>query len=1253
MPNFFSNPTTNTSVYVNSVDTNAPLSFIEWKNRSASLEDKKVISEYNQYVVDWFAKNKNKAVSRSFLMRQKYLYLLSQLQLFFSDKEKFEWYSKINLADDKELLLAIPYFAKKLKAIALYYLNLRKKAKHAKLRYNLIGTEASLEQEIRHHLLEIFSSLNTELPPQVQINLPKFEDIQNTFTVEIEDLYDDSMYFDKDPSVPLSAYYDPFSKLNAEFLGGMGLLPDDENKSRVVELVSNISTTNPLYTATSSFFYAAGLTTNSAQQIHNSFTFPVTSDLTAFVNNLTSNIFEETEESLYRIFIEKFSGDSKTNLTYDSVSSVAEASNILLSAGINQFIYPSDIPIPLSSIVIENATASEHLTGADIIFIKMDNDITAAAWLRKNNYKTEETHIKANFQNLVTSFIFPYPGYGLTAEDIDWTGPSLSSTDEYPFLTNEFKLLVDEAYWNQTLTADNVVPLPLNSTTLIRDGAFSSDDSRLADKIYLKASTGEGRNTLALTDAAWLYKFSKTNIPVSTSTAKLSTLVWPLEYISNNAAEAPFRLKRERLVNLCNATLVSSLSTPFSVASGEFEKADKIYKLKQPNDYTTDAIECCWLSGNKIESQHYLWYEQGGFSVKLDAGNVVKFVWGGPDNTVISSVFKGTVHSEVCSFRTTGETDPNKCSCRQVYYSPKGHKSDKFEDSDTETDFIAVDSANDMHNFDIGSWRDSTLSGTFLNSSEFVWYKNVDSLWGNGGWVSTNKTDPGRMFTLKRGKSYFYGRAKSQDGIRFPEYVVNFQYPVNTTRWMQAKKSLIGGWQSADLPATMKLFPGDFVAWEKQEGNEFFMLSSVPVENIPRNKNPSIWSAYDEVPIDSVYLAPNTTHKNFEGLVVTWPGLAPAAGAVVDSQVPMISGKPIVFSDIDHIYYWKFTKVQGNPRRNTYWPTGTVWSTYDVYLQGDPIFLAWPGSRQSLANYTEYGIDPQYPILNPFSYATFFDIVPVLSSEVARVDWTITTSTYMSSTSSYRIDNVEYTSSSTTRLYYNTTRIGTLTFQASALLNNGETFNFTNIPPISVIPVPQEEAYYCRDAMFATFAPTTTGIFTVEVSASVMLNRPTLSEARKGFISSTNFCFSSIPSITAIPLYGYKYLQSENFQPSSGYMVGVDLDPIAATASVTSDPAYWATLNLEEFYSIIPSIFGTEQQETAKTYIDGYLPYNNPRMSEMVLNYGDVVDYYKSGNQFAWNQPIIYNTLDGSTTWCQITGQDILTLDSWSQTTII
>ena len=141
-----------------SQDLNAPLSDLEWKQTRPQIVETDSIIYYNRYVAEWFENNKNKALAKKFVLRQKYLYLLDQLQLFFTKEEKNSWYNQINLADEKELLLSIPYFAKRLKQCVLYYLELRNKLKNVKLKYNTKGTKTSLEIELKRAILATFSS---------------------------------------------------------------------------------------------------------------------------------------------------------------------------------------------------------------------------------------------------------------------------------------------------------------------------------------------------------------------------------------------------------------------------------------------------------------------------------------------------------------------------------------------------------------------------------------------------------------------------------------------------------------------------------------------------------------------------------------------------------------------------------------------------------------------------------------------------------------------------------------------------------------------------------------------------------------------------------------------------------------------------------------------------------------------------------------------------------------------------------------
>ena len=167
-------------------DINAPLSFLEWRAQSPSIPEADDSYHYNQYILAWFAKNKDKAGSSKFVLRQKYLFLLEQLQVFFTEEEKNTWYNQVNFADEKELLTAIPFFARKLRDIAIYYLGLRKQLKNTKLKYNTVGTSKAVEHEIYSYILNALSPDSLEHSPQFLTLMPMFSSLQQSLVVTVE-----------------------------------------------------------------------------------------------------------------------------------------------------------------------------------------------------------------------------------------------------------------------------------------------------------------------------------------------------------------------------------------------------------------------------------------------------------------------------------------------------------------------------------------------------------------------------------------------------------------------------------------------------------------------------------------------------------------------------------------------------------------------------------------------------------------------------------------------------------------------------------------------------------------------------------------------------------------------------------------------------------------------------------------------------------------------------------------------------------
>ena len=136
-------------------------------------------------------------------------------------QEKIDWYNKINLANEQELLIAIPYFARKLKNIALYYMKLRKKLQRAKIDYSTVGTKTAIEQQVYRYFLELFSPDGE--PDLVFENQPNFSDLQQTLRISVQELYDDHVYLDRDPRVDISSYYNVLDQATASFFATKGI----------------------------------------------------------------------------------------------------------------------------------------------------------------------------------------------------------------------------------------------------------------------------------------------------------------------------------------------------------------------------------------------------------------------------------------------------------------------------------------------------------------------------------------------------------------------------------------------------------------------------------------------------------------------------------------------------------------------------------------------------------------------------------------------------------------------------------------------------------------------------------------------------------------------------------------------------------------------------------------------------------------------------------------------------------------------
>jgi len=810
-------------------DINVPFSFKNWYSAHQGVIPGQEFKQYNEYLINWY-KDKSKAVTDfKTQLRLNYLTLLKQLQLFFTREETENWYNNVNLDNEKELLLAIPYFAKKLKNISLYYLQLRTAIKESRLRYNQTGTNAGIIEQLQKFILTNYSQKPNSfisIPGSIWKNVPELSAVKDNISIQIEELYDSQNYLDRSPTLPPSAYY-------------------------VVDSIEleNFLTTKGLALTSTEWIYRLGIN-------------PLSGDFAEFSNTDLTEIGNKIAE--------KYLGDDKFTSFSASFSSEKFFYELDIEQGNNFFYWPEGVyrtkaksqkrlqPIPINeSGLLTTATPGSSIDLADTIFIKTPRG-TKGAWFRNQlfDYKNENMKAVLGF-NDKTAFRFPFPGYGLSAEDTTWSGFGLEFDPSFFFLDTKIQKNIENEYWSTSTTTSAIKPLSINNTTLIDSKAFANLDFNKADKIEVWFNTPEYNASVYNNEkkSAWLYRFNKTDISIGEGN---NTIIWPFEKINPEESYPIYYPKN--ISDVCLSIPISSLKIEHSIASESLSGADTIYKLTNYQNSIEEATEACWLyKPNSIitENKSIIYTPQNSFQILVNSGSYVKFIWTGPDLTDLETVFKTIAHQPDCPFAKSVDknfTNFESCECKQVNFAPFGHPGAKFTDNQSFADFIIEDNFSPDF-FDLSQWLDSK-GNNYQNSSSFAWYKtnNIQG-WGDGRWITGGNNINDKMF-LQSGKTYIYYRAKIQTGneedITLPSYVVRYTNNIfNTGVWYRATKNENNIWIQTNEPTQMVLNPGDIILYERKTTNNFTLSGTIQEQiNISENRG-SLWSNFDYLTINN------------------------------------------------------------------------------------------------------------------------------------------------------------------------------------------------------------------------------------------------------------------------------------------------------------------------------------------------------------------------------------------------------------------
>lgn len=192
-------------------DTIAPFSFLDFINNTQSnYSPEEYSSFYSQYLQTWYSKQDTSKEEQQTQFKEYYRQFIREIVINYTTETEKRFLQKINFNDPADLDVAIPFFANRLKDIALFYKKKRDEGKYVidrnKLKGSSIGLEKAIFDNIYNFIFTTEDSLNTE-------NLTVFEAVKD-LGIEIEefvDVYGD--YFD----LPDTANNDNINEIETKY----------------------------------------------------------------------------------------------------------------------------------------------------------------------------------------------------------------------------------------------------------------------------------------------------------------------------------------------------------------------------------------------------------------------------------------------------------------------------------------------------------------------------------------------------------------------------------------------------------------------------------------------------------------------------------------------------------------------------------------------------------------------------------------------------------------------------------------------------------------------------------------------------------------------------------------------------------------------------------------------------------------------------------------------------------------------------
>jgi hypothetical protein len=897
--------------------TQFPKSFDSWRQSNTGILPNKSEKLYEQYLIEWYENNTSS--SSNDVVRDNYIQLIQRLSVYFKDDTDFRKLTDLDLSNDQSLSIIIPVVVDKLKQIAKYYNKKRNAIKDAKLKYSMTGSGNAIDKIFTSYFLSFFtkSGESYTLKPadkELFLNYPELSAIGDTLTIEVEELYDSSP---------------------ENFVG---------------ETVSDYSE-NPLFYALERSMI--DITDEDTQEV---FPSALINPFETFVDAKVLRDYLELPAQEYLGLDLMYLSGGADNFDSFEVTLELQKDNNYFYFYSGEFPYESpyqkypSVQKNIHDFDWSSATSGATYQESDVVFVEKEGKIEGAWFSKTSEYVIEDNMIATIYDG--RNLLFPFAGFGLSSEDIEWTGRQI--TDEFEFQRTFFpsersfsdnKDALLDLYWgNDVESISSAGSIHLQDTTLVDDGAYASVHYKDADKVWTRLNTQDGVRDInpngvfnGIIEGAWLFDFKNTDFVVD---AGQNNWYYPIKKYTD-FAEITFKYDGAESQELADVDIKYFTG---SIAGTTPETADKFFVLDTCSGSVEDALEGAWLKGFPLsafspdglcscEDENIIYSRdkftdgstQSSLYFKVEAGDKKPFVWlGGEGNINNFTGFTGYSHDNTCEYKklpqlqkpdflksngffddNSADQNWNKCTCKAVNYTPLGHDGDTLIDNNGYTDIIIKNTSN-LKNLNLKTWVGSD-GKDYKTSKDAAWFKTTPIEeksvgWAKGRWVTGDNSE----FTLEFGQEYFYFRNNMEEcSITKPYLIVKQSYcdldfvkNCEILDWKPEWRKLIqdenGQWVDGGVITDMNLDSSKFYQYQHQSTNKYKKGFYRIADN--KKTEPFNIPADDYINVDNTQFAFVERERDIEGLsfIINIPiNAEPYWGAASFENDPMTKFKGI------------------------------------------------------------------------------------------------------------------------------------------------------------------------------------------------------------------------------------------------------------------------------------------------------------------------------------------------------------------------